>query len=159
MGRSKWAARAPPSALPAWLHEDMALTYTVLLPWCPPGPGRDIIVNGVSALLQNRPDMNTLVGLGATASFGVSCVAAAMPHLGWKTFFEEPAMLLGGCQELAPACIERKFAGGLSSGKQKLCLQQQSEPDLCNRCRCSHPDVLLWLLAGCWPAVGRQALC
>lgn len=39
--------------------------------------------------------MNTLVGLGATASFGVSCIAAAMPHLGWKTFFEEPAMLLG----------------------------------------------------------------
>lgn len=62
---------------------------------CPTGPGRDIIVNGVSALLQNRPDMNTLVGLGATASFGVSCIAAAMPHLGWKTFFEEPAMLLG----------------------------------------------------------------
>ena len=59
------------------------------------GPGRDILVGGMSALLQNRPDMNTLVGLGATASFGVSCVAAAMPHLGWKTFFEEPAMLLG----------------------------------------------------------------
>ncbi len=39
--------------------------------------------------------MNTLVGLGATASFGVSCVAAALPSLGWKTFFEEPAMLLG----------------------------------------------------------------
>ena len=61
----------------------------------PTGPGRDIIVSGVSALLQNRPDMNTLVGLGATASFGVSCIAAAMPRLGWKTFFEEPAMLLG----------------------------------------------------------------
>jgi len=41
--------------------------------------------------------MNTLVGLGATASFGVSCVAALMPKLGWKTFFEEPAMLLGVC--------------------------------------------------------------
>ena len=59
------------------------------------GPGRDIIVNGMSSLLQNRPDMNTLVGLGATASFGVSCVAAALPHLGWKTFFEEPAMRRG----------------------------------------------------------------
>ena len=61
----------------------------------PSGPGREILMSGASALLQNRPDMNTLVGLGATASFGVSCVAAALPHLGWKTFFEEPAMLLG----------------------------------------------------------------
>lgn len=40
--------------------------------------------------------MNSLVGLGATASFAVSCVAAALPALRWKTFFEEPAMLLGG---------------------------------------------------------------
>ena len=39
--------------------------------------------------------MNTLVGLGATASFGISCIAAALPALGWRTFFEEPAMLLG----------------------------------------------------------------
>ena len=39
--------------------------------------------------------MNTLVGLGAVASFSMSCVAAALPHLGWRTFFEEPAMLLG----------------------------------------------------------------
>lgn len=58
-------------------------------------------MSGASALLQNRPDMNTLVGLGATASFGVSCVAAALPHLGWKTFFEEPAMLLGGKTQYA----------------------------------------------------------
>jgi Cu2+-exporting ATPase len=40
--------------------------------------------------------MNSLVGLGATASFAVSCVAAGLPALRWKTFFEEPAMLLGG---------------------------------------------------------------
>lgn len=60
------------------------------------GPGRDIIVDGFKCLAANRPDMNTLVGLGATASFGVSCVAAFLPKLGWKTFFEEPAMLLGG---------------------------------------------------------------
>ena len=39
--------------------------------------------------------MNTLVGLGAVASFSMSCVAAALPRLGWRTFFEEPAMLLG----------------------------------------------------------------
>ena len=39
--------------------------------------------------------MSTLVGLGAVASFSMSCVAAALPRLGWRTFFEEPAMLLG----------------------------------------------------------------
>ncbi len=39
--------------------------------------------------------MNTLVGLGATAAFAISSVAALLPGLGWRTFFEEPAMLLG----------------------------------------------------------------
>lgn len=59
------------------------------------GPGRDIITAGWQALIAGRPDMNSLVGLGATASFAVSCVAAGLPALQWKTFFEEPAMLLG----------------------------------------------------------------
>jgi hypothetical protein len=61
------------------------------------GPGRDIITAGAQALAAGRPDMNSLVGLGASASFAVSCVAAALPALRWKTFFEEPAMLLGEC--------------------------------------------------------------
>jgi Cu2+-exporting ATPase len=61
----------------------------------PTGPGRDIITAGAQALAAGRPDMNSLVGLGAGASFAVSCVAAALPALHWKTFFEEPAMLLG----------------------------------------------------------------
>ena len=39
--------------------------------------------------------MNSLVALGACSSFAVSCAAAALPSLGWHTFFEEPAMLLG----------------------------------------------------------------
>jgi Cu2+-exporting ATPase len=43
--------------------------------------------------------MNSLVGLGASASFAVSCVAAALPALRWKTFFEEPAMLLGALED------------------------------------------------------------
>lgn len=63
------------------------------------GPGRDIITSGWQALTAGRPDMNSLVGLGATASFAVSCVAAALPALRWKTFFEEPAMLLGELTE------------------------------------------------------------
>jgi Cu2+-exporting ATPase len=63
------------------------------------GPGRDIITAGAQALAAGRPDMNSLVGLGAGASFAVSCVAAALPALRWKTFFEEPAMLLGALND------------------------------------------------------------
>lgn len=59
------------------------------------GPGRQILVDGLRAARHGAPDMNTLVGLGAGAAFGVSCVAAGLPALGWRTFFEEPAMLLG----------------------------------------------------------------
>lgn len=59
------------------------------------GPGRDIVAAGGQALAAGRPDMNSLVGLGAISSFAVSCAAAALPALRWKTFFEEPAMLLG----------------------------------------------------------------
>ena len=58
------------------------------------GPGRGILVDGGDALLKGRPDMNSLVALGALSALGVSGVAAAVPALGWKTFFEEPAMLL-----------------------------------------------------------------
>ncbi len=59
------------------------------------GPGREVLAAGWRAAAAGSPDMNTLVGLGASAAFGVSCVAAALPALGWRTFFEEPAMLLG----------------------------------------------------------------
>jgi hypothetical protein len=38
--------------------------------------------------------MNTLVSLGALASFSMSSVAALVPQLGWPTFFEEPVMLM-----------------------------------------------------------------
>jgi P-type Cu+ transporter len=58
------------------------------------GPGRAILLDGGDALLRGRPDMNSLVALGAISALGVSAVAAAVPALGWNTFFEEPAMLL-----------------------------------------------------------------
>ncbi|XP_020242331.1 copper-transporting ATPase PAA1, chloroplastic isoform X2 [Asparagus officinalis] len=38
--------------------------------------------------------MNTLVGLGAISSFAVSSIAAFIPKLGWRMFFEEPIMLI-----------------------------------------------------------------
>ena len=59
------------------------------------GPGRKLMVSGVTAAAAGAPTMDTLVALGAAASFAVSTVAVAVPGLGWGTFFEEPAMLLG----------------------------------------------------------------
>ncbi|KAL4434160.1 hypothetical protein ABPG75_000601 [Micractinium tetrahymenae] len=84
------------AAAPHWLHVlastpvHAAMSALALL-----GPGRTIITEGFQALARGAPDMNSLVGLGATASFAVSAVAALLPRLGWRTFFEEPAMLLG----------------------------------------------------------------
>lgn len=84
------------AAVPAWAHflvstrGQAALSALALL-----GPGRHVVVEGLEALLRGAPNMNSLVGLGATAAFGISAVAAALPALGWPTFFEEPAMLLG----------------------------------------------------------------
>ena len=66
-----------------------ALSIATLL-----GPGRGILIDGTVALSRGRPDMNSLVALGAVSALGVSAAAAALPALGWRTFFEEPAMLL-----------------------------------------------------------------
>ncbi|KAI3966974.1 hypothetical protein MKX01_040615 [Papaver californicum] len=57
-------------------------------------PGRRLIFDGLKSLLKGAPNMNTLVGLGALSSFAVSSIAALIPKLGWKTFFEEPIMLI-----------------------------------------------------------------
>uniref|UniRef100_A0A7N0T168 HMA domain-containing protein n=3 Tax=Kalanchoe fedtschenkoi TaxID=63787 RepID=A0A7N0T168_KALFE len=58
------------------------------------GPGRQLIIDGLKSLFKGSPNMNTLVGLGALSSFGVSSLAALLPKLGWKAFFEEPIMLI-----------------------------------------------------------------
>jgi len=84
------------ASVPSWVHflgstpVNATLSALALL-----GPGRQIVAEGFSALARGAPDMNSLVGLGATAAFAISAVAAALPKLGWRTFFEEPAMLLG----------------------------------------------------------------
>ncbi|XP_051144648.1 copper-transporting ATPase PAA1, chloroplastic isoform X1 [Andrographis paniculata] len=79
----------------AWIHAlhstgfHMSLSLFTLL-----GPGRQLILDGLKSLLRGAPNMNTLVGLGALSSFAVSSLAAFVPKLGWKTFFEEPIMLI-----------------------------------------------------------------
>ncbi|CAN4107984.1 unnamed protein product [Withania somnifera] len=79
----------------SWIHAihstgfHMALSLFTLLV-----PGRQLIVDGLKSLIKGSPNMNTLVGLGALSSFAVSSMAALIPKLGWKTFFEEPVMLI-----------------------------------------------------------------
>ena len=58
------------------------------------GPGRETLTDGWRALRAGGPNMNTLVSLGALASFGMSTAAVLLPRLRWPTFFEEPVMLL-----------------------------------------------------------------
>ncbi|KZV34638.1 hypothetical protein F511_14892 [Dorcoceras hygrometricum] len=79
----------------AWIHAlhstgfHVSLSLFTLL-----GPGRQLIMDGLKSLLRGAPNMNTLVGIGALSSFAVSSLAALMPKMGWKTFFEEPVMLI-----------------------------------------------------------------
>ncbi|GBG61359.1 hypothetical protein CBR_g20392 [Chara braunii] len=58
------------------------------------GPGRKIMTDGWTSFWKGSPNMNTLVALGACASFSVSTLAVLLPKLGWHSFFEEPVMLL-----------------------------------------------------------------
>jgi Cu+-exporting ATPase len=65
------------------------------------GPGRNIMKEGFKALANGAPNMNSLVGVGATAAFTLSVVAAfAPPTIGEygvpvnNDFFEEPVLLL-----------------------------------------------------------------
>ena len=58
-------------------------------------PGRSIIVDGWRSLWRNAPNMNALVGLGATTAYLASVVALLFSQLGWECFFDEPVMILG----------------------------------------------------------------
>ncbi|KAJ9686986.1 hypothetical protein PVL29_015726 [Vitis rotundifolia] len=79
----------------SWIHAfhstgfHLSLSLFTLL-----GPGRGLILDGLKTFLKGAPNMNTLVGLGAVSSFSVSSLAALIPELGWKAFFEEPIMLI-----------------------------------------------------------------
>ncbi|XP_052193142.1 copper-transporting ATPase PAA1, chloroplastic isoform X2 [Diospyros lotus] len=79
----------------SWIHAlhstgfHLSLSLFTLL-----GPGQQLIIDGLKSLIRGSPNMNTLVGLGALSSFAVSTLAALIPKLGWKSFFEEPIMLI-----------------------------------------------------------------
>lgn len=59
------------------------------------GPAQDLLVDGYTAFWKRSPNMNTLVGFGASAAFTISAVSLANPDLHWDaSFFDEPVMLL-----------------------------------------------------------------
>ncbi|WPF90295.1 heavy metal translocating P-type ATPase [Cyanobacterium aponinum AL20118] len=71
-----------------WFHWALA-TLALLI------PGREILLNGWQGLWHGKPNMNSLVGIGATTAYLTSCIALIFPELGWECFFDEPVMLLG----------------------------------------------------------------
>ena len=63
------------------------------------GPGRNILSEGAKALANGAPNMNSLVGVGSLAAFGLSIAGAVNPQLNeygqWTNdFFEEPVLLM-----------------------------------------------------------------
>ncbi|XP_020697441.1 copper-transporting ATPase PAA1, chloroplastic isoform X1 [Dendrobium catenatum] len=83
------------SNAPSWVHAFHSTPFHLSLSlFTFAGPGRRLILDGLKSLCKGSPNMNTLVGLGALSSFAVSAVASLMPKLGWRTFFEEPIMLI-----------------------------------------------------------------
>ena len=63
------------------------------------GPGRKILVEGAQAFANGAPNMNSLVGVGSLAAFGLSTAGALNPQLNeygqWTNdFFEEPVLLM-----------------------------------------------------------------
>ncbi len=59
------------------------------------GPGREILWQGWLGIRHGRPNMYTLVSLGALAAYLTSWAALLFPALGWECFFDEPVMLVG----------------------------------------------------------------
>ncbi|NEZ62321.1 copper-translocating P-type ATPase [Leptolyngbyaceae cyanobacterium CCMR0082] len=58
------------------------------------GPARAILQDGWQGARRARPNMNTLVSIGALSAYTASVVALVFPKLGWECFFDEPVMLL-----------------------------------------------------------------
>ncbi len=58
------------------------------------GPAREILQDGWQGARRLRPNMNTLVSIGALSAYTTSVAALVFPRLGWECFFDEPVMLL-----------------------------------------------------------------
>ncbi|GAB4822976.1 hypothetical protein N2152v2_010022 [Parachlorella kessleri] len=59
------------------------------------GPGRELLREGALALARGAPNMNSLIAVGATTSFGAGALSALLPGFSLDpSFLEEPIMLL-----------------------------------------------------------------
>lgn len=70
-----------------WFHGILA-TLTLIF------PARGILQDGWKGIQRVRPNMNTLVSIGALGAYITSVMALVLPKLGWECFFDEPVMLL-----------------------------------------------------------------
>ncbi|CAI6009934.1 unnamed protein product [Closterium sp. NIES-65] len=62
------------------------------------GPARDLLVDGMKALLRGSPNMNSLVGLASLAAFFIGVAAQLYPDLGLdSSFTDEPVSGHGTC--------------------------------------------------------------
>lgn len=90
-------------AFSQWVHNDLGLQTSwwiqfVLTTLVLAVPGARFYQLGVPALVRGRPDMNSLVALGATAAWGYSVVATFMPDIlpseSVNVYFEASAVIV-----------------------------------------------------------------
>ncbi|KAG0615219.1 hypothetical protein M758_5G024200 [Ceratodon purpureus] len=83
------------------------------------GPARELVLDGFKAMARKSPNMNTLVGVGASAAFAISAISLANPGLNWDaSFFDEPVMLLAFV--LLGRSLEGRARAQASSDMQEL---------------------------------------
>ena len=82
------------------------------------GPGSSMIRDGWQCWRNNRPNMNTLVSLGAITAYGASCAALGLPQLGWDCFFDAPVMIVG--LVLLGRTLEEQARGRATAALQAL---------------------------------------
>ena len=94
-----------------WFHCGLATLALVI-------PGREIIIDGWRSLWRNRPNMNTLVGLGTLTAYTASLIALLFPDMAWECFFDEPVMMLGFI--LLGQTLEKRARGRAAAAFRKL---------------------------------------
>lgn len=94
-----------------------ALTTVILL-----GPGRQFFTTGIPALWNRRPDMNSLVAVGALAAYGYSLVATfasgVLPQGTVHVYFEAAAVII--TLVLLGRMLESKAKGRTSQAITRL---------------------------------------
>lgn len=130
-------------------------------PWTPVPPHATptprLLIDGFRSLWMGNPNMNSLVGVGSTASFLVGAASFLVPSLGLDTgFLEEPVMLLAfvllgesrgvGQVLLSKPCTEVGSFASLYSGRREACPWGKPSP----RRTCDRLFVQRWVPFSVW---------